>query len=122
MIAEDGVELCYRTIDNKDRFGLLDCDSLAAHPPSILFVLHRTKPKPVDDIVNFRHPRQFAKWGSSVGGNIPSPVDGERHRTLNVAPLQMLDGRMYLAHRRVSDASFDVVRIAYGSLLARPSA
>jgi hypothetical protein len=33
----------------------------------------------------------------------------------------MLDGRMYLAHRRVSDASFDVVRIAYGSLLATPS-
>jgi len=46
---------------------------------------------------------------------------GERHRTLKVAPLQMLDGRMYLAHRRVSDASFDVVRIAYGSLLATPS-
>jgi len=32
----------------------------------------------------------------------------------------MLYGRMYLA-RRVSDASFDMVRIGYGSLLATPS-
>jgi hypothetical protein len=27
----------------------------------------------------------------------------------------MLYGRMYLAHRRVSDASFDMVRIGYGA-------
>ena len=121
MIAEDGVELCYPAIDNKDRLGFLDCDSLAAPPPSILFVLHRTMPKPVDDIVNLRHPCQFAKMGFVGGRQHSFACGGERHRTLKVAPLQMLYGRMYLTHRRVSDASFDLVRIAYGSLLATPS-
>jgi hypothetical protein len=113
--------LCYRTIDNKDRFGFLDCDSLAAPPSSILFVLHRTMPKPVDDIVNLRHPCQFAKMGFVGGRQHSFACGGEHHRTLKVGPLQMLYGRMYLAHRRISDASFDVVRIGYGSLLATPS-
>jgi hypothetical protein len=114
LIAEDGVEFCYRAIDNKDRFGFLDCDTLATPPSSILFVLRRTMPKPVDDIVNFRHPCQFAKLELIGGRQYSFACGGERHRALKVATPQMLYGRVYLAHRRVSDASFDMVRIAYG--------
>lgn len=78
-------------------------------------------PKPVDDIVNLRHPCQFAKLGLVGGRQHSVACGGERHRALKVATLQMPHGRMYLAHRRVSDASFDMVRVGYGSLLATPS-
>lgn len=113
LIAEDGVERCYRGIDNKDHFGVLDFNGLAAHPSSILIFLHRAMLKPIDDTV--------AEMGF-VGGRQHSFAScGERHRTLKVAKPQMLYGRMYLAHRRVPDASFDAVWIAYCSLPATPS-
>jgi hypothetical protein len=121
LIAEDGVELCYRAIDNKDHFGFLDYNILAAHPSSVLIIRHRAMLKPIDDIVNFRYLCQIAKMGFVGGRQHSFACGGERHRTFKVAVPQMLYGRMYLAHRRVADAGFDVVWIAYGSLLATPS-
>jgi hypothetical protein len=120
LIPKDCVEFSYRAVDHNNYFRFVDRRAFAKLILVIILVLYLAMPKPTDDVVDPLHALQLAKMEVVGGRQHFFAGGGQRYCALEVTTIQMFYGRVYLAHRRISDTGLDMLRIAYGSLPAAP--
>jgi hypothetical protein len=98
LISKDRVELRDCAIDDKYRLEFADPDGSTARLLSTLFASYLAVPQPADDVVDLPSGFQLAKMWLLGRGQQPFTGGGERDRALEVASMDVLDGRMDLAH------------------------
>jgi hypothetical protein len=116
LIHKNRVESCYRAIDRGDCVKFFYHQGFVAPVSSVAPVPYFAVPKPADGIIDSRQTLRFLKAGRVRRGTHSLPGGGKGYRAFEVAPVQMLYGRVYLTHRCVSYRGLDVVWVAYGAL------
>lgn len=93
FISKDRIEFRYRAINHSNRAKLSDRNGFALLFLPVLYVLYLSMPEPVDDVLVSPLGCQFTKIRLLRGREHSFTGGCERYCTLEVTPVQMLDGR-----------------------------